>query len=952
MPEWVRFRDPSRWFEMSQRYGVDAETDRQAEQLFSRYLSNPTSLEPAWLAFFKGLSNAELKSLQVKVMSLRSGTQPIVSPVTAPVAPMVPPAAPPAVAPIAAPAAAGDANLAWRVSRMVEAWRARGHRAATTDPLSASAPAVADLLPEAFGLTEADMDRPVSTEVPGHAASTPRQVLAFLRATYGGSIGFEVMQVESFDAQSWLLGQIEGGLGQPTRSDRHWMLERLTAAAEMEAFLHKQFVGTKRFSLEGLDAAVPLLNLIIHEAGNAGVKDVVMGMAHRGRLNVLINIMGKSAASLFRAFADQDSEHYLGRGDVKYHLGYSNEVTSPNGNKVALSLCFNPSHLEFVNPVVAGRARAISDSRGAGSAPTVLPISIHGDAAFIGQGIVIETLNLGGLEGYKTAGTIRLVLNNQVGFTTAPSDSRSTRYSTDAMKFLGSPVLHVNAEDLDAVWRAGRLAVAFRQRFQQDICIDLIGWRRHGHNEADEPRFTQPLMYNNIDARPSVRDRYAAELLASGELDAATDASILQARRDLLMRELEASRGSAAAAHHHESDLLGGPERQADAVTTAVPLDRLAWVANELSRTPDAVALHPKAERLLQGRTKAIEPDEALDWGTVESLAYGTLVSEGRRVRLSGQDARRGTFTHRHAYFTDTQTGKRWSPYERLTAQGGRFDAWDSPLSEAAVMGFEYGYAMEQTGSLVIWEAQFGDFVNGAQVIVDQFLAAGEDKWELLNGMVMLLPHGFEGQGPEHSYARLGRFLSLCAEDNIQVCDCTTPAQFFHLLRRQVLRRWKKPLIVMAPKSLLRHKSAVSTLRDLSSGTFQKVIGDMGSVAPSQARKLLLCSGRLYYDLADERDRRGANDVHIVRIEQLYPLDGAALAGVLSQYGANTEVCWVQDEPWNMGAWYFIKARFHGLFGDNFKLGCISRAESASPATGSMGAHKTENQRLLAAAFA
>ena len=937
---------------MSQRYGVDAETDRQAEQLFSRYLSNPASLEPAWLAFFKELSNADLKALQVAVMAHRSGAR---AALPSGSVSLQPPAAPPALPRVTQQTAliggSSEASLAWRVSRMVEAWRSRGHRAASTDPLTSAAAPPSELLPGAFGLTESEMDREVATEIAGQSSSTPRKVLQFLRETYGGGIGYELMQVEQPEALAWLMEQVKGGLSQPTQRDRHWMLERLTAASEMENFLHKQFVGTKRFSLEGLDAAVPLLNLIINEAGDAGVQDVVMGMAHRGRLNVLINIMGKSASSLFRAFADQDSEHYIGRGDVKYHLGYTNAVTSPKGNKVALSLCFNPSHLEFVAPVVAGRTRSITDGRGAGAGLTALPISIHGDAAFIGQGIVIETLNLAGLEGYKTSGTIRLVLNNQVGFTTSPSDSRSTRYSTDAMKFLGAPVLHVNAEDLDAVWRAGRLAVAYRQKFQQDICIDLIGWRRHGHNEADEPRFTQPVMYQNIDARPSIRDKYAAELLASGQIDAASDAAIVSARRDALLQELEASRRPAAAAHHAESDLLGGPERQADAVTTAVPLDRLTWVANELSRTPEGVTLHPKAERLLQGRTKAMEPDEALDWGTVESLAYGTLVAEGRRVRLSGQDARRGTFTHRHAYFTDTQTGKRWSPYDRLTSYGGRFDAWDSPLSEAAVMGFEYGYAMEQSAALVIWEAQFGDFVNGAQVIVDQFISSGEDKWELLNGMVLLLPHGFEGQGPEHSYARLGRFLSLCAEDNIQVCDCTTPAQFFHLMRRQVLRRWKKPLVVMTPKSLLRHKSAVSTLRDLSSGSFQKVIGDAGTVAPAQARKLLLVSGRLYYDLAEERERRGAYDVHIVRIEQLYPLDGSVLAGVLSQYGSSTEVCWVQDEPWNMGAWYFIKARFHGLFGDGFKLGCISRAESASPATGSMGAHKTENQRLLAAAF-
>jgi 2-oxoglutarate dehydrogenase E1 component len=924
---------------MPQHYGLDPALDALAEENYPSYLADPKSVDPEWQDFFKRL-DADERAALAAASKPQAAAAPRVTPSTD------------------RPASGGDARrleTAWRVSRMVMAWRSRGHYLAQVDPLGPVHAPGTDLSPAQFGIADQDLDVEVVTDIPGYATSTPREIHSFLRRTYAGSVGYELMHIEDDAERAWLLGCIEGPgrVAEPSAEQRRWMLSQLTNASEFESFLHKQFVGTKRFSLEGLDAAIPLLSLMLDDAADAGVEDVMMGMAHRGRLNVLINILGKSLPALFRAFADQDSASLVGRGDVKYHLGYTSERVSPSGNAVTVSLCFNPSHLEFVNPVVTGRARARLDARGDGSAKSVLPVTIHGDAAFIGQGIVIETLNLAGLEGYRTGGTIHLVLNNQVGFTTMPSDSRSSRYCTDAMAYLRAPVFHVNAEDLDAVWRVARMAVAYRQRFMRDVCIDLVGFRRHGHNEGDEPRFTQPVMYHVIDAKPSVRESFAQSLIARGELTPAENEHMLEQARTRMLADLEASRSPNHGHGHDEQDktLVGGPESNAPAVETAVALGDLQKLADDLSRLPEGFSLLGKAEKLLQARARATQPDEALDWGTVESLAWGSLVRQGLRVRISGQDARRGTFTHRHAYVTDTVTGRRWSPYERLSASGGVFEAWDSPLSEAAVLGFEYGYAMEQPHALVIWEAQFGDFVNGAQVIIDQFIAAGEDKWNLLSGVVMLLPHGFEGQGPEHSYARLGRFLSLCAEDNMQVCDCSTPSQFFHLMRRQALRPWKKPLVVMSPKSLLRHKSAVSTLRDLSSGTFQKLIPDVSGTDPRNVRRVLLCSGRVFYDLAEEQARRGATDVHIVRVEQLYPLDAAGLAGILGQYAPDVEVLWVQDEPWNMGAWYFIKARLQGFFGDDFRISCISRAESASPATGSLGAHRIENHGLLTAAF-
>jgi 2-oxoglutarate dehydrogenase E1 component len=669
-----------------------------------------------------------------------------------------------------------------------------------------------------------------------------------------------------------------------------------------------------------------------------------------------VNILEKRPKDLFVAFNDPDAEGLVGRGDVKYHLGNNAARVGSDGKPIRISLCFNPSHLEFVNPVVVGRARARQESKKDEPGSSVLPVMIHGDAAFMGQGIVVETLNLAELEGYRSGGSVHIVLNNQVGFTTSPSDSRSSRYASDVVRFLRIPVFHVNAEDLDAVMWTAKLALEYRQRFHRDVCIDLIGYRKFGHNEGDEPRFTQPEMYRVIDDRPSVREHYASQLVAAGVLTAEESDAMVAERRSLLSEAHAESKGEAvieapAPEDAEWDEYFGGPCDPVFAVDTAIPADRLVELAHATFTVPASYHAHDKVQKIYEKRLTIAETGGPFDWGTAEVLAYASLVNEGRRVRLSGQDSRRGTFSHRHAYIVDVETGERRTPINNAATGRGLFEAFDSPLSEAAVLGFEYGYSLEAPHDLVIWEAQFGDFANGAQVIIDQFIAAGEDKWGRLTGMMLMLPHGFEGQGPEHSYARLGRFLQLCAEDCMQVCDVTTPAQLFHLMRRQVLSPWRKPLVLMSPKSLLRHRRAQSTLDELATGGFQTVIGDVGGVSPDKVRRVLLCSGRIYYDLETERERRKAEDVHILRLEQLYPLDHERIAELLGLYGPGTELVWVQDEPWNMGAWYFIKARLQGMFGDGLPLQCVARAESASPATGSAAAHKLEHSVLMDAAF-
>jgi 2-oxoglutarate dehydrogenase E1 component len=922
---------------MSQLFGAQ---QALVESQYRRFLVAHDSVDAEWQAFFAQLAPETIAALQASIA--RNGTG--------------------AFGAIAlASDAQGDRNeadLAWRISRIASAYRWRGHLYAQLDPLGLSNPPHEDIDPAAYGISDADLGRRIPTDVFGFETATAHEIIEHLRRTYCGSVGYEVMHVEDLTEREWLLSHIEGPASRTpvTNGERVHVLEHLTDAQELERFLHTQYVGAKRFSLEGLETLIPMLHLIVDASAQHGVTDVVLGMAHRGRLNVLVNLLRKRLRDLFTAFDDADSAALVGRGDVKYHLGYTTPHRTPAGQEVTLSLCFNPSHLEFVDPVVMGRARAMLDRRGDGDGAGVLPIAIHGDAAFAGQGIVMETLNLAELEGYRVGGTIHIVTNNQVGFTTSPHDARSSRYASDVVRFMRVPVFHVNAEDLDAVVRVTRLASAYRARFRRDVCIDLIGYRRYGHNEADEPRYTQPRMYRVIDEKKSVRDAFAEELIRGGAMTAADDARMLSARRERMVEALQDARKERESAHSPTDALwakyVGGLEGAAPRVGTGVPEVKLRELLAKICDLSSMPSANPKVVRLYQQRARSFEPGETVDWGTGELLAYASLVAEGTPVRLTGQDARRGTFSHRHAIVVDGESGERFSPIERVATGTARFDVFDSPLSEAACLGFEYGYTLDAPDTLVLWEAQFGDFANGAQVIIDQFIAAGEDKWGKLTGLTMLLPHGYEGQGPEHSYARLGRFLQLCAEDNMQVCDCTTPAQYFHLLRRQALRPWRKPLVVMTPKSLLRHKRCVSTLDELVNGSFRPVLPDTSGTPASSARRVLLCAGRIYFDLEAEREKRGASDVHIVRIEQFYPLDHAALAEVLSPYAAGTELFWVQDEPWNMGAWYFMKVRLQALFGDELRIHCVSRAESASPATGSAAAHRLESQHLMDAAFA
>jgi 2-oxoglutarate dehydrogenase E1 component len=851
-------------------------------------------------------------------------------------------------------------ELQSRVAHLVNAFRVRGHVFADLDPLGNPPSAAPELELSHFGLTESDLDKTFSTAsmsgLPERA--TLRQIVAHLTETYCKSIGVEFTHVEEPEPRLWLQQQMESTRNHASldRTELVRILTKLTEAEIFEQFIHKNYVGAKRFSLEGAESMIPMIDLLIEAAGQHGIEELVIGMAHRGRLNVLANVMGKNVREIFAAFDDRKPERFLGAGDVKYHLGYSSEVVTQAGRPVHLSIAFNPSHLEFVDPVVAGRVRAKIDRR---KRKSTMPLLIHGDASFMGQGVVAETLNLSQLEGYSTGGTIHLIVNNQIGFTTLPRDSRSTRYSSDVARMLRVPVFHVNGEDPEAVIQVTRLAIEFRERFKQDVVIDMYCYRKYGHNESDEPRFTQPQMYSLIDKKPTVREVYVARLVSAGHLSREEADAIAQERRATLERALEEARKGD---FHQMPEAMGGvwapyrggPDAGVPEVSTSVPKETLLRALDRLTSIPQGFNPNPKALKVLQQRRDRATAGHALDWGTAEHLAFASILLEGHGIRLSGQDSRRGTFSHRHAVLFDVNTGEPYTPLAHLgdgeSQPLGRFEVYDSPLSEAGVVGFEYGYSLDRPDKLVVWEAQFGDFVNAAQVIVDQFIVSAEDKWSRLSGLVLLLPHGFEGQGPEHSSARIERFLQLAAEDNIQVCNLTTPAQFFHVLRRQVNRPWRKPLIVFTPKSLLRHAEAVSTLDQIAEGSFQRVIPDE-SVDPSKVSRILLCSGKVYYDLAAERRRRSRNDVAIIRLEQLYPLSDA-LTKALAPFREGTPIVWVQEEPRNMGAWYFLNARKQDLLGGRHPLALVSRSESASPATGSKAAHDLEQKMLIDEAFA
>ncbi|MEQ9408316.1 MAG: 2-oxoglutarate dehydrogenase E1 component [Fuerstiella sp.] len=852
-------------------------------------------------------------------------------------------------------AAPETAILQERLDQLIRNYRVRGHIVAQIDPLQAKRPEPPELDPAFYGFTDEHLKMEFSTQWFGGAeCRTLGEMLNWLQTTYCRSVGVQFMHIDSLQVRSWLRDRMErtGNHIRLSRDEQIRILTKLSDAVMFEEFVQKKYVGAKSFSLEGAESLIPLLDMAIERAGIQGIDLIVMGMAHRGRLNVLANIMGKRPSHIFREFEDRDPERQMGRGDVKYHLGYSSDWMTTCGQEVHLTLCFNPSHLEFVNPVALGRLRAKQDHRGDQERRKSLAILIHGDAAFAGEGVVQETLNLSELSGYRTGGTLHIVVNNQIGFTTSPSEGRSCTYATDVARMLQIPIFHVNGEDPEAVAQVVQLAMDFRERFQRDVIIDMYCFRRRGHNEGDEPAFTQPTMYQMIRQRKTVFNSYRDSMLKLEGLTREEADEIVARRAQHLEEELEEARkdqfsyltdgGSGT-----WKGFFGGPVSDADVVETGVPAAELKRIVATLSTTPKGFTPHPRLKRILQQRLQMGTGDLPFDWGMAELAALGTLVSEGRQLRFSGQDVRRGTFSHRHAALHDAKDGRVWIGLQDLAESPALVELYNSPLSEIGVLGFEYGYSLDRPHGLTIWEAQFGDFVNVAQVIIDQFICSAEDKWKRLSGLVMLLPHGFEGQGPEHSSARLERFLTLAAEDNMQITVPTTPAQYFHLLRRQTLRHWKKPLVVMTPKSLLRHREAVSPIAELTGGGFHEVLADATVQKPDSVKRILLCSGKIFYELDSVRKESGRQDVAIFRLEQLYPFPEAELQQKLAAFGKDVPVFWVQEEPRNMGAWPTIRFRFGDRVFDTHPLTGITRVESASPATGSGTSHKIEQEAIL-----
>ena len=844
-----------------------------------------------------------------------------------------------------------------RVNNLVREYRVRGHLIANLDPLGLQRSEAPELNPDAYGLSEEDLNRPYdSTALENVMGGTIEAILTRLKNTYCRSIGVQFMHINRRSIRDWLqrrMESTENRLELPHEVQRR-IYARLADASIFEEFVRRKFVGAKTFSLEGAETLIPMLDLALEKAAEHQVKEVVMGMAHRGRLNVMANILKKRAMNIFWSFDDPEPEMNRGGGDVRYHLGYSSDWKTASGDNLHISLCFNPSHLEFVNTVAQGRSRCKQDHRKDQSRQEVMTILIHGDAAFAGEGIVQETLNLSELEGYRTGGTLHVVINNQVGFTTEPQQGRSTTYATDIAKMLQIPIFHVNGEDPEAVAQVVSLAMDFRREFQKDVVIDLYAFRRWGHNEGDEPRFTQPTMYAEIDRRASVREQYLARLLKLGEISQEEAEQIQQDRMEKLESEFEASKHEpfvpdTQTLSANWSEYFGGRE-PSEPTDTGYNLDELSNILDSLTRLPDHFSAHKKLKRPMALRREMALGKKPLDWASAEAAAFATLLVKGHPIRMTGQDCERGTFSQRHAVLHDPKTGEKYVPLKNLAPDQATLELYNSPLSEASVLGFEYGYSLDCPDGLVVWEAQFGDFWNCAQVIVDQFIASAEDKWNRLSGLIMLLPHGFEGQGPEHCSARVERFLAMAAEHNIQVCQPTTPSQYFHLLRRQVIRKWRKPLVILSPKSLLRHPKVVSSLEEISSGSFKKILAD-DTVELSNCKRLILCSGKIYYDLIEEREQRELTDVAIMRIEQLYPLTIEEIFESIDGLKDGTEILWVQDEPTNMGAWPYIKFNFGDDLEKRFCLRRVSRVESASPSTGSMAAHKLEHVELIEQAF-
>ena len=924
--------------EFSESSALSGGSADYVEALYNAWLADPAAVSPQWSRYFDGFKGREAGDVspapaiaRIEAAQQQRGSRQVTVPVSD-----------------------EHARKQAGVLRLLTAYRSRGHLAANLDPLGLAGRMPAPDLGLAFhGLSDADLDTEFDT---GNYAGVGqrmklRDLLARLQKTYASTIGAEFMHISNHEQRNWIYTRLEQAAGDSglDNAGKQRVLDGLTAAEGLERYLHTKYVGQKRFSLEGGDSLIPMLDDIVRAAGDNGTKEVVIGMAHRGRLNVLVNILGKPPKTLFDEFEGKfeqpdDPAH---TGDVKYHLGFSTDVKTPKGG-VHVALAFNPSHLEIVNAVVAGSVHARQTRRRDSDHRLSMAVLIHGDASFAGQGVNMELLNMSQARGFRIGGALHIVVNNQVGFTTSnPQDARSTMYCTDLAKMVNAPVLHVNGDDPEAVIEVTRLAYAFREQFQRDVVVDLVCYRRLGHNEADEPAATQPVMYKIIRARPTTRDLYQQQLVKQGVLAEGAAQKQFEAYR----ARLEAGKAM--------TDIDPAPNRAgrvdwarfiagklSTPTDTRVPQEKLHKLAAQLLTIPADMTLHPRVAKIYEDRRKMLAGEHPADWGFAENLAYATLIDGGHDMRLVGQDTSRGTFFHRHATLHDQNDGHTFLPLATIRA-GADVEVIDSLLSENAVMAFEYGHSTTDPDTLNIWEAQFGDFANGAQVVIDQFITSGEAKWNRLCGLVLLLPHGYEGQGPEHSSARLERYLQMCAMDNVSVCQPTTPAQYFHMIRRQMLRPARKPLIVMTPKSLLRHKLAVSALDELANGSFQLVIGESRKLAAKKVKRVVLCSGKVYYDLLEKATKQELGDVAIIRVEQLYPFPRAEVSAELDKYAAAKEVIWCQEEPMNQGAWFQIRHHLQACVSSKHSLHYAGRARSPAPATGHLKTHAAEQAALV-----
>ncbi|WAJ71288.1 2-oxoglutarate dehydrogenase E1 component [Catenovulum adriaticum] len=921
------------WLESSQLAGGNA---TYIEALYEQYLDNPQSVNDEWRALFDSFPKVEGVSVETKHSDVREEFRET--------------AKNPRRNHVVVQQGNSDVKQV-KVLQLINAYRFRGHQHANLDPLGLwQQQRVRDLELAYHDLSQDDLEKTfnVGSLAVGQEKLPLKDIHSKLVKTYCGSVGAEYMYLTSTDEKRWLQQRLESVQCEPQLESEQKikLYKELVAADGLEKYLASKFPGAKRFSLEGGDALIPMLKNLISRAGEQGTKEVVIGMAHRGRLNVLVNVLGKNPSVLFDEFAGKHDET-LGSGDVKYHMGYSSDFATAGGN-VHLALAFNPSHLEIVNPVVMGSVRARIDRRDCPDGTLALPITIHGDSAIAGQGVVQETFNLSQTRAYSVGGTVRIVVNNQVGFTTSnPEDTRSTQYCTDIAKMVQAPIFHVNSDDPEAVIFATQVALDFRNKFKRDVVIDLVCYRRHGHNEADEPSATQPLMYKKIKKHPVPRQIYAQQLISENVLAEQDAERAIEEYRSAL------DHGACVVEEwrsmmEHSVDWRPFLNHNWDIeYDKAIPIDELKRLAKSVSQYPDSVTPQSRVKKIYQDRFKMASGEKLLDWGFAETLAYADMVDNGTRIRLTGQDCGRGTFFHRHAFIYDQETAEPYMPLSHVSEDQGKIEIFDSVLSEEAVLAFEYGYATAEPKTLTIWEAQFGDFANGAQVVIDQFLCSGEQKWGRLCGLTLLLPHGYEGQGPEHSSARLERFLQLCADHNIQVCVPTTPAQVFNMLRRQAVRPMRRPLVVMSPKSLLRHPQAVSSLEELATGEFYNVIGEIDDIAADKVDRVVMCSGKVYYDLRDARAKNELENVAIIRIEQLYPFPQADMDKIMEQYQHVKEFVWCQEEPQNQGAWYCSQHHFRDVIPVGSTLQYVGRSASSSPAVGYLAVHNQQQKDLV-----